>query len=592
MSSSPSRRRSSPEKRPRPTTAIADLGVYRPPRSPRPIDLYLDGNEGIEPPQQILEALGPDPIDLLRRYPRAGGLQARIADRWGVPPERVAVTAGVDDALDRVTRAVVAPGRAAVVPMPTFEMIDRYVALAGGDLRPVPWVDGPYPERRVLEECSDDRAVLAFVVTPNNPNGAVATAEQIRRMAAARPGVLFAVDLAYVDFADEDPAAELLDLPNVVVLRTLSKAWGLAGLRVGYAIGSAEVVEWLARVGQPYAVSGPSLALAEWWWERGGVPVARWVEQVRQERTRLTELLAELGARPLPSQANFVLARFDDPARVKAGLEGLGIAVRAWPERPGVENALRITLPGDEERFTRLLSALRAVLAPQALLLDLDGVIADVSGSHRETVRRTAARFGVSVDPAEIGAAKRAGGANNDWELTHRLVAAGGGDASLEEVTAVFEELYHGTSEVAGLRERERPLLTAEELDRIAGGRPVGIVTGRPRADALRTLRDFGLAGRLDVLVGLEDCPTAKPDPGPVREALRRLDVTSAWMVGDTVDDVRAARLAGVVPVGVLPPGDDGPATRSALTASGAAEVLGAARELSLPARGLEEERR
>lgn len=592
MSSSPSRRRSSPEPSaagargpgsgPSPAPAIADLGVYRPPRSPRPIDLHLDGNEGIEPPARILGALKGDPIAVLRRYPKAGALREQVAERWELPADRVAITAGVDDALDRVTRAVLAPGRAAIVPMPTFEMIDRYVRLAGASLRAVPWTGGPYPQQAVLDACDDDAAALAFVVSPNNPTGAVASAAQIRTMAAARPRVLFAVDLAYVDFADEDPTEDLLDLPNVVVLRTLSKAWGLAGLRVGYALGSPEVIEWMARVGQPYAVSGPSLAFASWWWPRGQEAVSEWVDGVRDERRRLTETLTDLGVRPEPSQANFVLGRFDDPAWVKAGLEGLGIAVRAWPQRPGLEDALRITLPGDEARMQRLLESLRAVVAPEALLLDLDGVLADVSRSHRETVLRTTARYGVTIEPADIGEAKRAGGANNDWELTQRLLAAHGVDAPLEEVTALFEELYHGRPGEPGLRERERLLVDAPALDALAAGRPIAVVTGRPRDDARRFFERFGLEGRIDVLVGMEDA-APKPAPDGVVEALRRLGLDRAWMVGDTVDDVRAARGAGVVPIGVVPPGDDGPATRTALTEAGAARVLDRLTDLSMP---------
>jgi histidinol-phosphate aminotransferase len=546
--------------------------VYRPPRSPRPIDLHLDGNEGIDPDPGILEVLAREGSAAVRRYPRAASLRERIAARWGVPVERVAVTAGVDDALDRITRAVIAPGRAAAVPLPTFEMIERYVRLAGGTVRPVEWRDGAYPEERVLAAC-DETTALAFVVTPNNPTGAVATAAQIRRMAAARPGVLFAVDLAYVDFADEDPTPELLELPNVAVLRTLSKAWGLAGLRVGFALASEEVVEWMARVGQPYAVSGPSLALAEWWWDRGEAPVREWVQGLRDERERLASTIARLGGRPVPSQANFVLARFDDPAWVKDGLEGLGIAVRAWPGREGLEDALRITLPGDDARFERLLEGLRAVLAPEALLLDMDGVLADVSGSHREAVARTAERFGVAVSPGEIGAAKRRGGANNDWELTRRLIAAAGVEVSLVEVTRVFEELYHGAPGRPGLRERERPLIDRDGLERLKRGRPLAIVTGRPGDDAWRFLRRFGLDGAVDLLVGLEDAP-GKPAPDPVLAALRGLGVRRAWMVGDTVDDVRAARRAGVVPIGVLPPGDEPGASEEALIGAGASRVL------------------
>ena len=140
-------------------------------------------------------------------------------------------------------------------------------------------------------------------------------------------------------------------------------------------------------------------------------------------------------------------------------------------------------------------------------------------------------------------------------------------------MTALFEQLYHGRPGEPGLRERERLLVDAPALDALAAGRPIAVVTGRPRDDARRTLESFGLGGRIDVLVGLEDAP-AKPAPDPVREALRRLGAERAWMVGDP---------AGVVPIGVVPPGDDGPATRTALTEAGAARVLDRLTDLSMP---------
>lgn len=567
--------------RPRAIPAIEGMSAYTGERPVRPVDLFLDGNEGIVPDAAIVESLGADPTVVVRNYPRSADLRAAIAGRWGVEPGRVAVTAGVDDALDRLCRSMLGPARSAVVPLPTFEMIERYVTLTGAERIAVPWPEGDYPAADVLDAVRSDTAVV-FVVTPNNPTGATASAAQVREMAAARPGVLFIVDLAYVDFATVDPTADLLDLDNVVVLRTLSKAWGLAGLRVGYAIGSPGVIEWMARVGQPYAVSGPSLACAAWWLERGQEKVRAWVSGLREERSRLSAQLAALGGRPVASEANFVLSRFDRPGWVHAALESLGIVVRRWPDRPGLEDALRITLPGDAERFERLLAALEAVLAPEALLLDMDGVLADVSRSHRETVRETARRFGVEIEPAEIAEAKRRGGANNDWDLTWRLLERHGVRAGLDEVTDVFERIYHGEDGRPGLREQERQLIDAGALGRLAGGMPLGIVTGRPLADAERTLEAFGLAEMVTALVGHEDGP-GKPDPAPVRLALERLGVRRAVMVGDTVDDVRAARAAGVVPVGVIPPGDASKATRDALIAAGAACVVERLADLEPP---------
>ena len=154
---------------------------------------------------------------------------------------------------------------------------------------------------------------------------------------------------------DVDPTRRLLALPNVVVVRSLSKAWGLAGLRVGYAAGDATVLRWMRAAGGPYSVSSTSLEIAEERLARGLPDISR----VRLERSRLIGLLERVGAEAFPSQANFVLARFDDAGRVVRGLAERGIAVRSLPDLDG---CLRITCPGDEDDFARLESALTDTL--------------------------------------------------------------------------------------------------------------------------------------------------------------------------------------------------------------------------------------
>jgi HAD superfamily phosphatase len=228
----------------------------------------------------------------------------------------------------------------------------------------------------------------------------------------------------------------------------------------------------------------------------------------------------------------------------------------------------------------RLACALRAAMKPRGLLFDLDGVLADVSGSYRQAIIETAASFGVRVTREAIAAAKAAGNANNDWVLTQRLLAASGVEAGLEEVTRRFETLYQGDGRSPGLRETERLLVERGQLQRWASQRPLAIVTGRPRVDAERFLERFGISDCFRVLVCMEDAPL-KPDPSPVRLAMERLGIEHAWMIGDTVDDVLAARGAGVIPVGIAAPGEDLARATDTLTRAGAARVLSATSRLS-----------
>src|SRR3989441_217016 len=132
------------------------------------------------------------------------------------------------------------------------------------------------------------------------------TLADVRRLAAAAPNALLILDHVYVEYADHDLTPAVLDLPNVLVLRTLSKAWGLAGCRVGYAVGSPYVVAVLRAAGGPYTVAAPSVALALSQLERGVEPLRAHVARVREERRLLTARLAAAGLLPRPSQANFV----------------------------------------------------------------------------------------------------------------------------------------------------------------------------------------------------------------------------------------------------------------------------------------------
>jgi len=303
------------------------------------------------------------------------------------------------------------------------------------------------------------------------------------------------------------------------------------------------------------------------------------VARVRVERERLAALLAELGARPRTSQGNFVLADLDDAEWAWRALAGLGIGVRRFVDRPGLDRSLRISCPGDEAGFERLCSGLRAALRPQAMLLDLDGVIADVSNSYRLAITRTAASFGVELGSDDIAAAKAEGDANNDWILTQRLLARRGVAAPLAEVTARFEALYHGHGGMPALSSAERLIPDREFLRRLSRRMPLAIVTGRPRRDCAQFLARFELMDIFRAVVCMEDAP-AKPSPEPVERAMRLLRVDAAWMVGDTPDDARAARAAGVVPIGIAPPGESAGAAQAALAEHGVARILGSLEEL------------
>ncbi len=207
----------------------------------------------------------------------------------------------------------------------------------------------------------------------------------------------------------------------------------------------------------------------------------------------------------------------------------------------------------------------------KALLFDCDGVLVDVSESYRRAVQETARRFGAGeIDAAAIRAYKERGGLNNDWDLTLTALRERGIAADRRDVVKAFQEIYLGR-DFDGLIRNEVWLCREGLLSGLAGKYALGIVTGRPAPETRFTLEHFGADGFFPVVVTQDDLAEdrGKPDPLGILTALARLGSVEGYYVGDTVDDMRAALGAGLVPIGVAPE-DGGPG----LLKAGAARII------------------
>ena len=263
---------------------------------------------------------------------------------------------------------------------------------------------------------------------------------------------------------------------------------------------------------------------------------------------------------------------------MRDGLAGLGISVRAFPDDRLLSDALRITCP-PAGQIERLIGALNTVMAPEALLFDLDGVLADVGNSYREAIIQTAATFDVVVTREDIQKYKASGNANNDWILTQKILADKGKVVGLDLVTKRFEAIYHGTASEPGLKENEELIADIKLLETLHRHLPLAIVTGRPRVDAEEFLDRFGIKRFFNEIISMEDAEM-KPSSDPVIAALGQLGVQRAWMIGDTPDDMRSARGAGVLPLGIVPPGEESNTVATSLIAAGAGRVLNSLNQL------------
>ena len=327
------------------------------PRAGRRV-VKLNTNENPYPPSpRVLDALAAAVNAGLRLYPDpdAEGLRTRAAAVYDIPPDHILAGNGSDECLALLVRAIVDPGDRVAFPVPTYSFYETLVAAQAGNAVRVPW-----PSDFALPgELATAGARLTFLCNPNAPSGTLVPNAAIEDLARRLDGVLV-VDEAYVDFARESALPLVTRHPNVVVLRTFSKSFSLAGLRIGLAFGHPDLLAGLRRVKDSYNLDRLALVAAEAALEDLDHMRAN-VARVRATRTRLARALADLGFTVLPSEANFVLARRAgvDLAPLTRALSGRDVLVRHFPT-PELRDALRITVGTDEE-IEELLAALRSL---------------------------------------------------------------------------------------------------------------------------------------------------------------------------------------------------------------------------------------
>lgn len=355
---------------------LATLPVYVP---GRPID-EVAREHGLDPASVIKLAsnenpLGPSPLAVaamsealrsLHLYPDGSAfhLKNRLAAHLGVDPAQVILGNGSNEVLEFVGHAVMRPGDEVVVSQHCFAVYPIVNALFGSRLVTVPARPDFGADIDAMLAAITPRTTAVFLANPNNPTGNLATREEVCRLVDGVPArVLLVLDEAYVEFLDEpfDSVALIRDgsRPNLLVARTFSKVYGLAGLRLGYGVASREVVAAMEKVRQPFNINAVAQAGA----------IAALGDTAHLEATRannraglalLQSAFARMGLRFVPSHANFVLVDVGDGARVSAALQQRGVIVRPMGGY-GLGAWIRVTVgtPPENQRFLEALGQVR-----------------------------------------------------------------------------------------------------------------------------------------------------------------------------------------------------------------------------------------
>lgn len=321
----------------------------------------LNTNENPYPPSpRVLDAIQSIKPEQLRRYPHplANAFRDKAGEIFGVHRDMIVCGNGMDDILNMTVRAFSGPEAALVYPAPTYTLYAVLATIQASVVKEVPW--GPNYSLPI-DALVQARGRVTYLANPNAPTGTLVPLDQVAKLADALDGVL-CIDEAYVDFAERDCMELAKTRPNVLVMRTLSKGYSLAGLRFGFAVGDANLIAGLMKVKDSYNADAIAIAAAT-----AAIADREYYQQTRskviQERQRLTAALNDLGLPPLPSQSNFLFAQCTRPtaADLYESLKARRILVRYF-NSPGTADRLRITV-GTPEQNNALIAALKELVA-------------------------------------------------------------------------------------------------------------------------------------------------------------------------------------------------------------------------------------
>ncbi|MGK7346793.1 MAG: histidinol-phosphate transaminase [Candidatus Nitrospinota bacterium M3_3B_026] len=343
---------------------IRELSAYH--VEPRPCEVVLDANESPHPLPGPLRPKIEAALKIeLNRYPdpEAKALKKAIAAKEGVREDEILLGNGSDEVIQALIASVCDPGDKILVPAPTFTMYKLIARYLNADTIEVPLLDDwSLDISAVIHNMKFGAPKIIFIASPNNPTGAMANREALDAVVDAAPG-LVAVDEAYIDYAKAPAGPLFRERKNVVILRTLSKI-GLAGIRLGYMMADAALIEQVNKVRLPYNINSMVQAIAR-------IAVENWREflpalgSIVKERGRVFEELSRMGGvHPFPSEANFILIRIEERSagEIFERLLSEGVRVRWFEGDPRLGDCLRGAI-GTPEENGRFLAALKKALS-------------------------------------------------------------------------------------------------------------------------------------------------------------------------------------------------------------------------------------
>ncbi len=559
----------------KPKQAVENISPYNTPKYAQICNLKLDSNENpYGPSKEVIMALKELTSAQIGRYPHYGELIDKMAQKFKLSDCEVLPTNGADEALSVIINTYLDKDEELLSFMPTFTMPKLYATSCLGEFRCVDyytkWV---FDADKLIENISESTKII-YITSPNNPTGECASMDDIEKILAKYPKIATILDVTYINFATNAPDYYSLvkKYDNILIVKSFSKDFGLAGLRLGVILSQKQNINNCKKVISPYSVNSAAICAAIA--SLDDVEYENYIkEQIKTSRQALENGLIEMGFKPYKSEANFVLCDFGKYCDfIHWKLEANGIKTRRFKNSEILKDCLRITTPRVQD-ISKFFNALKK---KDMLVFDLDGVIFDVSNSYRLAIKETFKYFAQKeIADQEIQEAKELGGLNCDWDLTKYLLEKHGFVISLSEITTIFQKIFFNNNKQGskGLIDNEKLIIKSDIFENLSEYYDFCAFTGRPRDEALYSLEKFGILKYFCKIISQDDLEKEKRKPHP--EGLNKIKketiYNNIYYFGDTIDDIYAAIASATTVYGVAEKG-----TKSAqiLKEAGASDII------------------
>ena len=519
--------------------------------------LKLDSNENIYSISPIVvNAIKNMDFSDVSLYPAYGKTIDKLSEKYNVKYENILLTNGCDEAINVIINAYLDKEDEILSYNPTFVLPQKYAEILGAKVNLIDYDEKFIFKTDKIEKNISDKTKIIYISTPNNPTGELVKASVVEVLVKKYPEILFLVDCTYINFSYNSMFMDYVDLAckydNVVVVKSFSKDFALAGLRFGFAVGAFDIINNLKKVISPYSVNVVALNCAI-----AVLNDEKTFEEIKEQnyaaKNALIEGLRKNNIRAYDGEANFVFCDFGDYCDFYyQKLKKHGVIVRNFSKNSEFASFLRITVPkiGGVKFILELLNK------KDILIMNLDGTVFDVSNSYMEAIAQSVKYFsGREISLKEIMEIKNHGSLNCNIETIKALLNAYEKDADYLEITAIFKQLLFDKNGER-LIDKEKILISKENLAKLAEKYDLVVFSGRTRDEIEYSLNKFDIAKYFYYIISSDDLPknALKPSPRGVFDILKHCPYLSVKYLGSSVDDIIASNNAEVETVGVISP--------------------------------------